>query len=94
MPLRETAAFDRWVERDMPLPQIEDRVWEWIDDLGSSPLQFPSSSFPELDDERSECRTAVVPHTETVQSSGVEVFYRFFPSERAVDLIHVLTLAL
>ncbi len=94
MPLRKTEPFDEWANRDHPSPALEARVWDWIDDLGSSPFQFPSSSFPELSDDDSEFRTAVVPHSDGVSSEGVEVFYRYFPTERATDLIHVRTMPL
>ncbi len=68
-----------------------DLVWDWIDDLGSTPDQHPSTQIEELSDSESEVRTAVVPHTETVYSYGVEAFYRHSYGERATDLIYVRT---
>jgi hypothetical protein len=82
VPLRDTAAFDEWVERVRPSAELTDRVWEWIRGLDATPWQAPSIPFPELSDQPEyEVRSAEV--------AGVDVFYRHEYATGNVDLIGI-----
>ena len=82
MPLRDTAAFDEWVERANPSKELSEPVWEWIQGLEGTPWQAPSVPFPELSDQPDyEVRSAEV--------GGVDVFYRHEYATGNVDLIGI-----
>ena len=94
MPLRDTSSFDEWVTRERPAPNLQELVWDLIDDLGSSPLMHPSVLFFGTPD-GTEVRSVAVPNTAGVWSSGVEVVYQIVHADRdVVDLILVTTLPL